>query len=73
MRLAHPEAPDNEIKGAIRQAVKFYREYVRNFSYKNQNYLDDVTEAIEAARLENPGFLEETYKQAWKDLAKAMR
>lgn len=61
------------VQQPIEAAVKLDEDCTRNFSYKSPSYLDDVSRAVEIARQANPGFLQETYKAAWSDLATAMR
>ncbi len=73
MKMAHPEASDSELKNSVRAAVKLHQDCNRHFSHRNQNYIDDVTAAIESAKRKNPGFSEESYRRAWHELAKAMR
>lgn len=69
----HPKASRKDLQQAIKAAVKLDEDCIRNFSYKSENYLVDVTRAVEIAKVGNPGFQEATYQTAWHNLATAMR
>jgi hypothetical protein len=69
----YPGARKKDLQQAIKAAVKLDVDCTQNFSYKSQNYLDDVTRAVEIAKAANPGFQDTTYQAAWNSLATAMR
>ena len=73
LKLAHPEATDADMELAMRAAIKFDRDCSIYFSYKSEDYLDDVGRAIEEAKRQNPLFLEKTYNAAWNRLANALK
>jgi sugar phosphate isomerase/epimerase len=73
LKRAHPEASDDDLRRAIKAAVKFDTDCVKNFSYSSPNYFDDVTRAVDLAKSENPGFQDRTYEFAQMKLAEAMR
>jgi hypothetical protein len=73
LKRAHPEAKDEDLKRAIKAAVKLDGDCTRFFSYKESRYLDDVTRAVNLAKKENPGFQEQTYESASHHLAVMMR
>jgi len=73
LKAVHPEADDDDLKSAIKRAVKLDSDCVRNFSYQAPNYFDDCKRAIELSRIENPGFSTETYKHAEQHLMFVMR
>lgn len=73
LKEIHPGASDDDLKSAIKRAVKFDTDCTRNFAYKSPNYFDDCRRAVELSRVENPGFSDETYKRAERNLLFAMR
>ena len=73
LKEAHPEASDEDLKRAMKAAVKLNQDCVRHFSYSSRNYHDDVTRGVDLAKIENPDFQERTYKSAWNSLAWSMR
>jgi hypothetical protein len=73
LKQAHPEASDDELKRAVKAAVKLEGDCLRNFSSQGPSYADDVTRAIELAKRDNPGFQERSYESAWYMLITAMR
>jgi hypothetical protein len=73
LKRAHPKAKDEDLKWAIKAAVKLDGDCTRFFSSKGPRYLDDVTQAVDLAKKENPGFQEQTYELASFDLARTMR
>jgi hypothetical protein len=73
LKRAHPETSDDELKRAVKAAVKLEQDCLRNFSSQGPTYSDDVTRAIDLAKRDNPGFQEKTYESAWYMLMTAMR
>ena len=73
LKRAHPETNDDDLKRAVKAAVKLEQDCVRYFSYEDSNYSNDVTRAIELAKRDNPGFQERTYESARYMLMIAMR
>lgn len=72
LRQAHPDASDPQIQQAIKAAMKFEADCFnawRGLGQHNVLY----SRAVDDARKQNPGFTEETYKQAVFDLAVALR
>lgn len=69
----YPEASMKDLQRAVRTAVKLDMDCSRSFSYESPHYLDDVTRAVEAVKVANPGFQEATYEAAWIHLATRMR
>ena len=66
LKRAHPAATDEDLKGAIKAAVKLDGDCGRFFSY-------DFTRDIDLAKKANPGFQEQTYESAWHHTAVMMR
>lgn len=57
LKAAHPNVADEELRRAIRSAVRLERESTRLFSYSNtRTFGEDVRAAIELAQKENPDF-----------------
>jgi hypothetical protein len=75
MKRAHPEAGDDDLKLAIKAAVKFDQDCTRHFSYSGPgpDYASEVARAVDLAMRENPGFSEETRNAARHALAAEMR
>ena len=73
LKDAHPEASDEELKAAIRAAVKLDEDCSKNFSHESTDYIENVKRAIEAAKNVNPGFLDRTYEVAENYLTTEMR
>jgi hypothetical protein len=74
LKAAHPNAAPEDIRDAIRRAVKLDRDCTRLFSYKySRHYYSCVEHAVQLARRENPGFQDSTYGRAASSLAWAMR
>jgi hypothetical protein len=72
LKRAHPHASDDEVRKAIKSAVKLDQDCQRFFSY-GSNYGEDLRSAVEAARKANPGFQDETYRRAELRLGFLMR
>jgi hypothetical protein len=78
LKRAHPNADDQDIKGAIVAAVKLRKDCTRYFSHEDPrpgrpSWRDCIKSAIARAKAENPGFLDASYKSAEHDLEFAMR
>ena len=73
LKAIHPESNNDDLKSAIKRAVKFDSDCAINFSYRSPNYFDDCKRAIELSRIENPGFSDETYRHAERHLMFVMR
>jgi hypothetical protein len=73
LKRAHPEAPDDDLRTAIKAALKLEGDCLRHFSSTGADYFEDVRRAVALARQDNPGFREQTYRQAEHDLAVTMR
>jgi hypothetical protein len=73
LKAIHPDVNDSELKLAIKRAVKFDSDCVKYFCYQSAHYFDDCKRAVELSRIDNPGFCDDTYKQAEKYLMFAMR
>ena len=73
LKKAYPDARDEDLKQAIKAAVKLERDCTKNFSYQSWNYFDDVTRAVDQAKIENPDFREDTYRYLWNVMAREMR
>ena len=71
MKLAHPDAADQVIKSAIKAAIKLQNDCSRHYNIHNSRKF--FFSALDAARRENPNFLEVTYKRASDDLHWATR
>jgi hypothetical protein len=66
LKSVHPEATDAELQEAIKAAIKLEADCLRH-------YRDDVAEAVNLARAENPEFGEITYERLYLDMRQAMR
>ena len=73
LKQAHPEASDEDVKVAIKAAVKLDTDCVKYFSYSNEGYSSDLNRAMDLATKANPGFQQKTYDHAGFQLATAMR
>jgi len=73
LKRAHPDAADDDLRTAIKAAVKLEGDCLRHFTSTGANYFQDVRHAVALARQDNPGFRQETYRQAEHDLAVTMR
>jgi hypothetical protein len=73
MKSIFPRVADNDLKKAIRAATKFDRDCNKQFSYSADGLWQDAQRAVGLARLQNPGFSEETYNRAAHLLATSMR
>jgi hypothetical protein len=66
LKGAHPEATDEEVREAIKAAIKLEADCLRH-------YRDDVAEAVNLARADNPGFGEITYERLYLNMRREMR
>lgn len=73
MKSIFPRVADDDLKAAIRAAVKLDNDCVKQFAYSADGLWQDVQRAVALARACNPGFSEETYKRAAHRLAFDMR
>jgi hypothetical protein len=72
LKAIHPEATDTNLQNAIKAAVKLDTACNGHFSYSDQGLNEDVKRAVDAARQENPGFQDETYQRAYRNLSFGM-
>jgi hypothetical protein len=73
LKAINPEVNDEDLKFAIKRAVQLDSDCARNFAYQSPDYFDDCKRAVELSRIENPGFSDETFKQAEQYLMFIMR
>ena len=64
MKTRFPDAPDDALKRAIRSAIKFDTDLVRNFSCSEDGLTNNVDLAVARARAANPDFSEASYSRA---------
>jgi hypothetical protein len=64
LKQAHPEASDEDLKRAIKAAVKLDSDCTKYFSHSNEGFSSDISRAIKLAKKANPGFREQTYSSA---------
>ena len=73
MKIRFPDVPDDELKIAVRSAVKFDSDLARCFCHSEDGLSNNVDLAVARARAANPGFSEESYRRATQWLAFQMR
>jgi len=73
MKNIFPRVGDNDLKTAIRAAVKLDNDCSKQFSYSADGLWQDAQRAVALARVRNPGFSEETYERAASMLMFHMR
>jgi hypothetical protein len=73
LKQAHPNANDEELRLAIKQAVKLDTDATKNFSCDVASHGENVHRAVQLTRQENPGFSESTYQDLEHRLAIDMR
>jgi hypothetical protein len=73
LKVAHPEAADQYLRGAVKAAIKFQNDCQRRFSYSKAGLLADAIRAVEDAKVDNPPFGEVTYDRARGKLIRTMR
>jgi hypothetical protein len=64
MKRRFPDVPDDELRSAVRSAVKLDNDLARNFTYSEDGLSKNVDLAVARARAANPGFSEESYRRA---------
>jgi len=69
VKRAHPRADDGAIRQAIIAAVKFEDACFRYFEQGAGEYWQRCVHAVARARMDHPGFREDTYRQAANDVA----
>jgi hypothetical protein len=69
MKTRFPDVPDDELKIAIRSAVKFDGDLARNLCHCEDGLSNNVDLAVAQARAANPGFSEASYCRAKQWLA----
>jgi hypothetical protein len=73
MKAAHREVLDDDLRAAIRHAVKFWTDCKGNFSYSQAGLYLDAKRAVDLSLSHNPGFSNETCKVAVNRLCFEMR
>jgi hypothetical protein len=73
LKSAHPEAPDEALREAVRAAVKLETDCGRYFSPNGPDFAASLLEAVRLARGENPGFSEATYRALLDHMAYLMK
>jgi hypothetical protein len=73
LKRAHPQARDEDIKAAIRAAVKFDDDCNKYFVVDSTDYWDRIVRAVMLAARKSPGYLERTYESARHSLAYYMK
>jgi hypothetical protein len=73
LNLAHPEADDTSLRDAINRAVRLETDCLRHFERSKAGSDADAQRAVERARVDNPGFIEESYTAAAQYLCTAFR
>jgi hypothetical protein len=69
MKARFPDVPDDELKIAIRSAIKLDSDLARNFCHSEDGLSNNVELAVAQARAANPGFSEASYCRAKQWLA----
>lgn len=73
LKKAHPDVADDDVRAAIREAVKFDTDCITNFSYSKSSLWGDAEHAVDKALLKHPGYSDETREDAIYCLVIAMK
>jgi hypothetical protein len=73
LKQAHPRTGDDELKAAIKLAVKFDRDCFDNYPRERGDDWDKAVRAVAAAARINPGYLDDTLHDAANRLAYYMK
>ncbi len=73
LRQAHPRAGDDELKAAIKAAVKFDDACFANYPHERGDDWDKAVRAVASAARKNPGYLDVTLHEAANRVAYYMK
>jgi hypothetical protein len=73
LKQAHPGTSDDELKAAIKLAVKFDRDCFDNYPNERGDGWDKAVQAVAAAARKSPGYLETTLHDAANRVAYYMK
>ena len=73
MKKAHPEAADDDVRRAIKNAVQFDTDCTLNFSYTEAGLAEDAKRAVDQALSKHPGYSDKTRKEAIHHVCFSMR